>query len=39
MSRKPGLLGDGSMAVGERAKLACTVRQGENRCDVTVMSQ
>lgn len=39
MSRKPGLLGDGSRAVGERAKLACTARQDrEDRSDVTVMS-
>lgn len=39
MSRKPGLLGDDSRVVGERAKLACTVRQGENRSDVTMMSR
>lgn len=39
MSRKPGLLGDGSRAVGERARLACTVRQDRgDRSDVTMMS-
>lgn len=39
MSRKPGLLGDDIRAVGERAKLACTVRQDrEDRSDVTMMS-
>lgn len=37
-SRKPGLLGDGSKAVGERARLACTVRERGSRHDVMAMS-
>lgn len=40
MSRKPGLLGDDSRAVGERARLACRVRRDrEGRSDVTMMSR